>query len=128
LHAGDLVATAVLEELRAFAPVDAVVGNMDDVALHAELPERAVVDVEGVRIGLVHDAGPRAGRADRLVASFPECGVVVYGHTHEPEVNRVGNVWILNPGSPTERRRARAHTMIALRVEDGSAQPELLSF
>jgi uncharacterized protein len=126
LHAGDFVTAPVLDELRAFAPVDGVAGNMDDAALRAALPERTIVEIERVRIGMVHDAGPRAGRPDRLLESFPDCDVIVYGHTHEPELNRVGHVWILNPGSPTERRRAAAHSMIALHVEKSSVRPQLL--
>jgi predicted phosphodiesterase len=51
---------------------------------------------------------------------------VVYGHTHLPQVERLGKVWILNPGSPTERRRAPAHTMLELRVTAGRIQPQLI--
>ena len=67
-----------------------------------------MVEVEGVRIGLVHDAGRREGRHERLAAAFPGCDAVAYGHSHIPELARHGEVWILNPGSPTERRRAPA--------------------
>lgn len=126
LHAGDFVTLAVLEELRAYAPVEGVLGNMDEAALRAELPERLVIELEGVRVGMVHDAGPRAGRAERLKASFPDCAAIVYGHTHAPEITRVGGVWILNPGSPTERRRAPSHSMIAARFEAGEIRPELV--
>jgi putative phosphoesterase len=119
LHAGDVVAASVLLELEAFAPVEAVVGNMDEPALRAELPERRVVEVEGVRIGMVHIPGARAGRDDRLVSWFPGCDAVVYGHTHLPQVEQHRGVWILNPGSPTERRRAAAHSMLVLDVDRG---------
>jgi hypothetical protein len=60
------------------------------------------------------------------VARFPGCAVVVYGHSHLPEVTRHDSVWILNPGSPTERRRAPTHTMIRLEVSGALARPELL--
>lgn len=123
LHTGDLTAASVLEELAAFAPVIAVHGNMDEPTLRAELPGRRVVEGEGLRIGLVHDARGATGRHERLVRDFPGCDVIAYGHTHVPEVARVGDVWIVNPGSPTERRRAPAHTMIML--ERG--EPRLLS-
>jgi putative phosphoesterase len=123
LHVGDFTTAAVLEELRAFAPVEAVFGNMDEPALRAELPERRVVEAQGLRIGLVHDPGPPGGRHERLAAAFPGCDLVAYGHTHMPEVARAGAVWIVNPGSPTERRRAPGHSMAL--IEGG--RPRLLA-
>jgi putative phosphoesterase len=123
LHVGDLTGAAMLEELQTFAPVAVVHGNMDVPEVRAALPERLVVEAEGLRIGLVHDAGVASGRWERLVAAFPDCDAIAYGHTHVPEVSRVGAVWILNPGSPTERRRAAGHTMIVL--ERG--EPQLVS-
>jgi uncharacterized protein len=104
----------VLDELEAFAPVAAVHGNMDEPALRRALPGRRVVEGEGLVIGLVHDAGGAVSRHNRLQALFPGCDVIAYGHTHLPEVSRVRETWILNPGSPTERRRAPEHTMIVL--------------
>lgn len=126
LHGGDFVAASVLEELAALAPVEAVHGNMDEPALRAVLPEERVVEVRGARIGMLHTPGPRAGRKERLVARFGGCHAVVYGHTHVPEVTRHGGVWILNPGSPTERRRAPARAMLLLEVEAGRLEPRLL--
>ena len=127
LHAGDLVAASVLDDLEAFGPpVHAVHGNMDEAALRERLPETHVVDVRGLRLAMTHDAGPRAGREERLARRFPGCAAVVYGHTHEPQVARVEEVWILNPGSPTERRRAPSHTMLMLQIGDGEIEPELV--
>lgn len=111
---GDFTAAGVLGELRALAPLAAVRGNMDEPALAAELPERLVVAAEGLRIGLVHDGGPARERHERLRAAFPGCDVVAYGHSHRPEVASATGTWILNPGSPTERRRAPSQTMIVL--------------
>jgi predicted phosphodiesterase len=71
----------------------------------------------------VHDAGPAAGRHERLRAAFPGCGLVAYGHTHLPEVTLDAGVWIVNPGSPTERRRAPGHTIAVVR----EGRPELVS-
>jgi putative phosphoesterase len=87
---------------------------MDEPALRAALPDRLVVEAEGLRIGLVHDAGGINGRHRRLLEALPDCTAIAYGHTHVPEVSQFGDVWILNPGSPTERRRAPEHTMIVL--------------
>jgi uncharacterized protein len=106
LHAGDFTAARVLAELQELGPVEAVHGNVDDAELQAALPARRVVEAGTVRIGLLHDAGGRDGREARLVAAFPGCAAVVYGHSHLPQVSRHHGVWILNPGSPTERRRA----------------------
>jgi putative phosphoesterase len=122
LHTGDVTAASVLEELRVLVPTEAVRGNMDEPALQAALPERRLVEAEGLRIGLLHDAGPSRGRHERLRAWFPRCDLVVYGHSHLPEVARVGECWIVNPGSPTERRRAPGHTLAVVR--DG--RPELV--
>jgi putative phosphoesterase len=127
LHGGDLVAASVLDEHAALAPVDAVAGNMDDATLQGTLPARRIVEIERVRIGMVHDAGPRVGREERLRGAFPDCDAVVYGHTHVPQLERHGGIWIVNPGSPTERRGAPRHSMALLRVEDGALTPALVS-
>jgi putative phosphoesterase len=122
VHTGDLVTAAVLRELAAFAPVHAVHGNADDAEVRALLPATLVVELEGLRVGVVHSGGPRAGRHERLLRRFPGCDLVVYGHSHDPEVARLGGVWVVNPGSPTERRRAPAHTVCV--VEGG--EPRLV--
>jgi putative phosphoesterase len=118
----------VLEELRSLGPVEAVSGNMDEPSLRETLPERRVVDVGVARIGLVHVPGPRAGREARLLRWFPDCDAVVYGHTHFPQVEQHEGVWVLNPGSPTERRRAPVRSMIELRIEGDALAPGLVSF
>jgi uncharacterized protein len=127
LHAGDLVSAAFLAELEALgAPVAAVHGNMDEPELRRVLPAERVVEAACARIGMVHDAGPRAGRESRLIARFPGCAAVVYGHTHVPQAEQVGGVWVLNPGSPTERRSAPARSMLVLRVEAAVVEPRLV--
>jgi uncharacterized protein len=126
LHAGDLVSAAFLSELRSLGPpVHAVAGNMDEPALRETLPQELVVEAGEARIGMVHIPGPAAGREARLLARFPTCQAIVYGHTHVPQVERFGGAWILNPGSPTERRRAPTHTMIELHADGRELVPEL---
>jgi putative phosphoesterase len=128
LHTGDHSSLAPLEALRALGPpVHAVHGNADEPALRELLPAELVVEAAGLRIGMTHVPGPRAGREERLRARFPGCGAIVYGHTHAPQVDRHDGVWILNPGSPTERRRAPARTMLELRIEAGTLVPELIA-
>lgn len=127
VHAGDLVTVGFLEELERIGPrVEAVHGNVDEPALRSLLPRERIVEVEGARIAIVHDAGPRAGREQRLAARYPWCDAVVYGHTHLPQVERFAGTWLLNPGSPTERRRAPTHTMLELQVDAGRVEPELI--
>ena len=122
---GDFVSGAFLAELRALGPpVEAVHGNMDEPALKQTLPLERVVEVEGARIGMVHIPGPAAGRAARLRATFSDADAIVYGHTHVPDVTRDEGVWILNPGSPTERRRAPARAMLLLHVAGDEIEPE----
>jgi hypothetical protein len=126
LHAGDITEASVLDMLRELGPLHAVYGNMDSPELRASLPKEEVVDAGGARIGMVHIPGPKAGHATRLAARFPGCDAVVYGHTHIPETTREGDVWILNPGSPTERRKAPDRTMLELDIVDGAITPELI--
>jgi putative phosphoesterase len=128
LHAGDFVSSGFLEELRGLGPpVEGVSGNMDEPALKAALPKQQVVEVGGLRIAMVHDAGPRVGREARLAARFEDCEAVVYGHTHVPQVERFQHLWVLNPGSPTDRRKQPVHSMIVLRLRGRRITPELVT-
>ena len=122
------MSAAFLSELRALGPpVEVVYGNMDEPAVKKALPLERVVEVDGARIGMVHIPGPATGRAARLRARFPDCDAIVYGHTHVPEVSRDEGVWILNPGSPTERRRAPERTMLELLIDGAELAPKLVS-
>ena len=120
LHAGDIVTADLLHELSGWAPVHAVLGNNDlDPAL-AALPETRVEILDGVRVGMVHDSGPRTGRAGRLHRLFPDADVVVFGHSHIPwNEAGVGGQLLFNPGSPTERRAQPDHTYGVLELDTG---------
>jgi putative phosphoesterase len=127
LHGGDFVTLAFLEELRNIGPpVEGISGNMDEPALKELLLRERVVEVEDARIGMVHNAGPRLGREARLASRFPDCHAVVYGHTHVPQVERFQHLWILNPGSPSERRSAPFHSMLMLGVDGEAIEAELV--
>jgi uncharacterized protein len=127
VHAGDFTGAEVLEEMSSLGPpVEAVRGNMDDLALMERLPERRTLEVEGVWIGMVHDAGPARGRLERLRRAFPEADAVVFAHSHMPLHEGDRDFQIFNPGSPTERRRAPSHTMGMARVAEGSIEFELV--
>jgi uncharacterized protein len=127
LHAGDFVEASVLEAIEALGPpVHAVRGNVDSSALQARLPAVRTVAAGSVRIVMVHDAGPAAGRLERMHRRFPDADAVVFGHSHLPLHERRGAFQIFNPGSPTERRRAPHHTMGLATVEDGRVEFELV--
>jgi putative phosphoesterase len=122
LHAGDIVAPDILDSLRSFAPVHAVLGN-NDYRLARVLPETTVVEVAGVPIAMIHDSGPKAGRAARLKARFPAAGVVVFGHSHLPLVQEgIDGQLLFNPGSPTQRRMAPSHTIGVLDLDAGAVR------
>jgi uncharacterized protein len=120
LHAGDLMRLSVLRDLQALGPpVIAVYGNVDDAEVRAALPAVALVPAGRVRIAMIHDAGPAAGRLARMRRRFPDADAVVFGHSHIPLHERAADGFqIFNPGSPTERRRSPAHTMGVAHVDD----------
>ena len=119
LHAGDFVEPELLDELRGFAPVHAVLGN-NDHALVGRLPETDVMTLAGVPVAMVHDSGARIGRERRMARRFPGARVVVFGHIHAPE-NRAGldGQLLFNPGSPTDRRAQPHHTYGVLELDGG---------
>ncbi len=120
LHAGDIMTADLVHELSGFAPVYAVLGNNDDAALAAMLPEARIDVVGGVRVGMIHDSGPTRGRPARLRRRFPDCELVVYGHSHVPyDGMGLDGQRLFNPGSPTERRAQPHHTYGLLDLADG---------
>ena len=129
LHAGDFMTLAVLRELEAIGPpLAAVHGNVDSAELRRLLPAERVVEAGSARIALVHDAGPRSGRLARMRRRFGDrADAVVFGHSHLPLQERAEDGFqIFNPGSPTERRRAPAHTMGLARVRDSGIEFEIV--
>jgi hypothetical protein len=120
LHAGDVCLPTVLDELAAFAPVRAVRGNNDgpDVAAWGA-PEALELDLDGLAVALIHDAGPADGRAARMRVRFPTADLVVFGHSHIPLDHTEGDLRIFNPGSPTDRRHQPQGTVGLLRIEAG---------
>ena len=116
----------LLDELRGFAPVTAVLGN-NDHELVGVLPERVEETIDGVRMAMVHDSGATKGRERRMRRWFPEADLVVFGHSHQPvDAEGVDGQRLLNPGSATWKRRAPTHTAAVVTVEDGSIATELV--
>ena len=129
VHAGDFTTLALLRELEAIGPpVAGVHGNVDSGELRRLLPAETVVEAGGARIALTHDAGPRAGRLERMLRRFAgRADALVFGHSHLPLHERAEDGFqIFNPGSPTERRRAPRHTMGLARVEAAEVRFELV--
>lgn len=123
LHAGDVCTPAVLEELSSFAPVHAVLGNNDgpDVAAWGAPPSKEL-DIDGLSVAMIHDSGPRDGRLNRMRRRFPAAELVIFGHSHIPWNQAEGNLRILNPGSPTDKRRQAHGTLALLEVADGAVR------
>lgn len=122
LHAGDIVDGALLEELRSRAPTYAVLGN-NDADLVGVLPERLELTLAGVAVAMVHDSGPRRGREARLGRTFPAADLVVFGHSHIPwDAPGVDGQWLLNPGSPTQRRAQPQPTIATMDLAGGRIQ------
>ncbi len=121
LHAGDVCIAPVLAELAQYAPVTAVLGNNDgpDVADWGAA-ETAALTLDGLRVAMLHDSGPSAGRLARMRRRFPEADLVVFGHSHIPLDESGYGLRIFNPGSPTDRRRQPRGTLGVLRIEDGT--------
>ena len=122
IHAGDWVQVALLDELEARAKrVLGVWGNNDGADLRARLPEVARTQVQGIRIAVIHETGSAAGREARADAAFPDTDLLVFGHSHIPwDTTTPGGLRLLNPGSPTDRRRQPHCTMMTVRVDDGA--------
>jgi putative phosphoesterase len=119
LHAGDILTGDVLELLAGYAPVHAVLGN-NDLELAGLLPERLELDLDGVAVGMVHDSGARRGREARLHRSFPRSALVVFGHSHIPwNAPGLDGQWLLNPGSPTDKRSQPHASFATVELADG---------
>jgi uncharacterized protein len=117
-HAGDWVEEPLLDEFEARASrLVAVYGNNDGPALRRRLPEVAEVDLEGLRFAVVHETGAAQGREGRCAQRFPEADVLVFGHSHIPwDTTASTGLRLLNPGSPTDRRRQPYCTYLTLTV------------
>lgn len=120
LHAGDWMAPDLLDRLQDRARLlVACWGNNDGDELRARLPERADVTLGGLRFTVTHEAGVSAGRDERMARLYPDTDVLVFGHSHIPwDATASTGLRLLNPGSPTDRRRQPFCTYMTARVDD----------
>jgi putative phosphoesterase len=122
IHAGDWVDVSLLDTLAARSNrLIACYGNNDGPALRARLPEIAYATLDGLRLAVVHETGQATGREQRCAARFPDVDVLVFGHSHIPwDTTAANGLRLLNPGSPTDRRRQPRHTWMTARIEAGT--------
>ncbi|HWL64451.1 MAG TPA: metallophosphoesterase family protein [Actinomycetota bacterium] len=126
LHAGDVTDPAVLGELKALAPVTAVMGNCDSFDIRDwGATDEVEIEVGGISIAMLHDSGPTKGRRDRMRKRFPGARVVVFGHSHMPFNEDENGLLLFNPGSPTWPRRAPFTSMGLLWIENGTVEGEI---
>ncbi|BEL10166.1 YfcE family phosphodiesterase [Actinoplanes sichuanensis] len=122
IHAGDWVDGSLLDRLETRAArLIGCYGNNDGPELRARLPEIARADLDGVRLAVIHETGPAAGREKRCAARFPDTDVLVFGHSHIPwDTTAPTGLRLLNPGSPTDRRRQPDHTYMTADITAGA--------
>jgi len=128
IHAGDWVDAALLDEMESRASrLVGVYGNNDHGELRARLPLVDRFEIEGLRFGVVHETGPAKGREARCSAEFSDLDVLFFGHSHIPWDSTTGSgLRLLNPGSPTDRRRQPHCTYLDITVADGALRDVVL--
>lgn len=129
IHAGDISCIEVLRTLRKLAPVTAVAGNGDPPKLRSLLGEKKILSVGGFNIGVVHGHGIKGKTAQRALQSFEpgEAHCIVFGHSHMPVCEYSGDILMLNPGSPTDKRTNRYFSFAILRI-GRVIEPQLVYF
>ncbi len=128
VHAGDWVSVDLLDALAARAArLVGVFGNNDGPELRARLPEVARLQLDGVRLAVVHETGAATGRERRCAAAYPDVDVLVFGHSHIPwDTTAPTGLRLLNPGSPTDRRRQPTHTFMTAEISAGALRTVIL--
>ena len=127
LHAGDWVSVALLDELQDRARrVIGVFGNNDGAELRDRLPQVARAEFDGIRFAMIHETGPATKREERMDAQFPDADVLVFGHSHIPwDTVTPRGLRLLNPGSPTDRRRQPVCSYLVVSTDGGQLSAQL---
>ena len=127
IHAGDLEELSVLEELDKIAKTEAVVGNMDSHKVIRQLPKKKILEIGKFRIGVIHGEGHPDTLIDYVQEKFKgeRLDCVIYGHTHEPKIEKIGDTLYLNPGSPTDKVFAPYNSFIMIEIDE-RIKPEII--
>ena len=130
LHLGDFTGPEVPRLFEEIAPLEAVAGNNDPPALVRRFGRRKILTLAGVRVGMVHGDGLRGATIGRSVAAFADepVDVLCFGHSHQPVCERRGTTWLVNPGSPTDKRRQARYSYAILHIQRGRVVPRLVWF
>ncbi|MGG0643892.1 metallophosphoesterase family protein [Sporosarcina gallistercoris] len=129
IHTGDWRSPEVFETLSSLAEVRGVYGNVDGEEMRALVPARQVIDIRGLRIGIVHGHGDKKTTEQRAVEAFADEPVdaIVFGHSHIPLIKYFKGMLLLNPGSPTDKRKLPFYSFITLEIGE-EIHPELILF
>lgn len=126
LHAGDIIGLGLVNELKKINPSTyAVKGNMDSMVAEELLPTKRQLIFGGITVGLMHGDGSPFGLENRLLYEFDGTDIIIYGHTHKPFWGKIGDVYFLNPGSPTANRYQPQGTYALLFIENGRFRAEI---
>jgi putative phosphoesterase len=128
VHCGDVIDAMAIPIFEALAPFEAVAGNNDPPELHARFGTRKILEIGGLRIGVVHGhEGPGKSTPERAARAFADeqLDAILFGHSHVPLCEWRNGVLLFNPGSPTERRRQPHFSYGILRIENASIEPKL---
>jgi uncharacterized protein len=130
LHLGDFTGSEIPRLLEAVAPVEAVAGNNDPPDLVQRFGRRKIVTLGGVRIGMVHGDGMHGTTMSRSLRAFEpdEVDVICFGHSHQPMCERRGGIWLVNPGSPTDKRAQSRYSYAILDIKNRRVVPRLVFF
>lgn len=126
VHAGDLVELSVLDKLKTLSEVKAVHGNMDSLRVKNILPPRLLLDVQGLKIGVMHGLGPSFSVPQKVLSAFePRPDIIIFGHSHKPICKGENGTLLFNPGSATDKVLSKNGTYGIIEFSDGKIRPEI---
>jgi putative phosphoesterase len=127
IHAGDMVCLGILDSLYVTGkPIHAVSGNMDREEVISRYPAKKIIEVEGIRVGIIHGWGSPGGIRQYIIGEFPGVDAIVYGHTHQPFCSFEAGVFFFNPGSPTDSRFTNVNSVGIIVIDSGNMRGEII--